>query len=526
MRIALRVTTAVAIVAIALFAAVTTASANRLSIDDQNFTMTWEPLTFVFSEVPLMSCNLTISGSLHSSTILKTNGLLIGHITSASIAGCAEGAAATVLLADLPWHVRYDAFEGTLPRINAVTLEIVGVALRVDPPGAAPICLFRTDAAEPLRAIAYLNSGTVTEINAIEEEIIDLDGEALCSYPGELRFEGLAAAEDTASNSLAITLDDTPTPASLGASPERVDIAREESSDTFTLRNTGGATATIDRVEDEAAAQFDVSGCGATSRIVVSGSCVYTVQVDERPLASGRVTVEYDDGAGGNRRVSIDVDIAGEDIEAELRAEPSSVTIDALEQNDIVEISNIGGGSVATIDRITTTTSDSESPDFTVTTTGCGERLLDDEACYYLISVNSRPEANGIITVEYDDGLGRNRRLEIAVDIVGPDPAELEADPTEVSIERLESNDSFVIRSISPDTAAIVNRAILTADDTGSPEFSVTGFGCPEIYIVGASCTYIVSVNSRPEADGRYAIEYDDGAGNDRTVVVNIDIAS
>lgn len=522
------------VLASALSLAVSTASANTLGVNEQDFTIEWSPLNWIAAGTT-SSCDVTLNGSFHEVAIEKVEEALLGVITGASIANCQEGAAATILTGDLPWHVVYFEFEGVLPNIEAIAVGISGIALRLDPAGIIPACLFATEAAEPFVGIAELEEGVASTLTADETASIDLESRFLCDLAGDLEFSGAGVLAGVEEERLEIFLEGAPPPerdgAVLSPTPERVVITEVEESDRFTVRNIGDETGTIDRTSltgvDVERPEFELSSPGCSSTLAVSASCTYTIAVNERPLREAGVTIYYDDGVNPEQRtVSIPVEIQGGDREARLVAAPTSVTIDALEQNDIVEIRNEGGGLSATIDRVTTTTTDTESPEFTVATTGCEERLADDEACHYLISVNSRPEANGRITVEYDDGTGAERTLTIEVDVVGPDPAELEADPTEVVIERLESNDSFVLRNISPDTAALVNRATLTSDDTERPEFSVTGIGCPEIYVAGASCTYVVSVNSRPETDGRYTIEFDDGAGGDRAVSVNVDIAS
>lgn len=512
-------------------------AADQLSLSEEQFKLRFSSVDLIPSAGSVLRCPVTLAGSFHETVIEKVDGSLIGHVDEAVIrggsgAGECTGGTATFLTGSLPWHVTYEGFTGELPNIESVRLSLYGFAFEIIN-SLGINCLARTTVENPLAAELTLSgSGQATAISFDEANSIPAPGgDLLCAHFGvEFAPSGSGSVEDRRGGLLFVELTETPPPPrdpDLEADPTSVVVERGEASDTFTLRNVGNQTATLGEPQlegiDREAPEFSVSsGCGST--LAEGGSCTYTIRPLSRPLEGARVTVPYE---GDERHtVEIAVELQGEDTEAVLTAEPSSVTIEALEQNDIVEIANLRNGLTATIDRLTTTTTDTESPEFTVITTGCRERLALNERCHYLISVNSRPETSGRITVEYDDGTGASRRLVIEVDIVGPDPGEVEADPTSVVIERLESNDSFVIRNISPDTPVVVDRATLVADDRERPEFSVTGIGCPEIFIAGASCTYIVSVNSRPEADGTYTLEYDDGAGGNRRVTVDVDIAS
>ena len=116
--------------AILLASAVSTASAGRLSVSNQQIRTVWSSLEFVGTAT--IRCRLTLEGSFHSRTITKIRETLIGHITNARFNACTGGrawAANGVEVAPLgrlnntlPWHITYEAFEGTLPAIEAVRL--------------------------------------------------------------------------------------------------------------------------------------------------------------------------------------------------------------------------------------------------------------------------------------------------------------------------------------------------------------------------------------------------------------------
>ncbi len=202
-----RIVLSVALAATALFVIASTATARRLAVDDQDFEVKWAPLRFIAGGTTT-SCNVTLLGSFHSLTITKTIGSLIGYIDHASVNSCNAGAGATILAGTLPWHVTYGGFRGTLPTIESAILNLLGLALEIDLAGALPACLFRTDAAEPFRAIGSLNAGgQVTGLTADPTQSIDLeDDRFLCSIGGDGEFEATGLVEDLAGNLLFIRL--------------------------------------------------------------------------------------------------------------------------------------------------------------------------------------------------------------------------------------------------------------------------------------------------------------------------------
>lgn len=109
----------------AMAAMVGTASANRLSISAQNLRATWTEVRLRSSSGLSITCALTLEGSLHSATITKTEGALIGYINRASLASCVGGSA-RINTESLPWHERYRSFTGTLPNIESIITRSTG----------------------------------------------------------------------------------------------------------------------------------------------------------------------------------------------------------------------------------------------------------------------------------------------------------------------------------------------------------------------------------------------------------------
>jgi hypothetical protein len=129
-----------------LGALVSSASAGRLSVSNQSISAMWSTVTFT-GPFGATRCHVTLEGTLHSATMVKTVGSLIGYITRAILNIC-EAGAATILTETLPWHIRYSGFQGTLPEITSLIVHVIGGAFRIREPGGIT-CLATTTAAQP-----------------------------------------------------------------------------------------------------------------------------------------------------------------------------------------------------------------------------------------------------------------------------------------------------------------------------------------------------------------------------------------
>ncbi|HZV73419.1 MAG TPA: hypothetical protein VFF79_06865 [Conexibacter sp.] len=185
--------------AVMLAALVGTASANRLSVSESTLRAVWpEESKLNFSNTAgglEISCSVTLEGSFHSRSIVKTRGSLIGYITRAivgPVANCVKNNVTNVqvLTASLPWHVRYDSFTGTLPAITGVRLQLVGAAFLLTAFGAS--CLYRSTPEQPAFGIANREAGgTITGLQAENGSEIPLaSGGILCPASGT--FNGTA----------------------------------------------------------------------------------------------------------------------------------------------------------------------------------------------------------------------------------------------------------------------------------------------------------------------------------------------
>lgn len=148
------------VAAAALAALVGSASANRLSATSKSLRVVWSSLEFVGPVT--LRCRVTLEGSFHENTIVKTSGILAGYITAAVVSHpCTAGSVwayngtdrnealgnATVP-STLPWHISYEGFTGTLPTPTAirVLLQLSRFLARASFFGIPILCAYRADA--------------------------------------------------------------------------------------------------------------------------------------------------------------------------------------------------------------------------------------------------------------------------------------------------------------------------------------------------------------------------------------------
>jgi len=140
-----------------LGALVSSASAGKLSSSSQTVTALWRSMRFA-GGFETVECEVRISGSLHTRTITKTVGSLIGYITEGTILRCSRGSA-TINRASLPWHVRYRSFGGTLPNVTATSGTVVGIEFTAREPIFGVTCTVRRETGSTIGT--YLISGGI-----------------------------------------------------------------------------------------------------------------------------------------------------------------------------------------------------------------------------------------------------------------------------------------------------------------------------------------------------------------------------
>lgn len=170
-----------AILALTVFLASGTASANRLSMTEQALGAAWSQLSIDGAGADI-TCRAAIGATFHSPTLSKTRGALIGHVIDAPQPTSCLGGSATMLQETLPWHVTYEGFTGSLPNIGSIIFLFVGLSIRVDPNGIPPACLGRTTTTNNFSATAIRDAdGDIGGLRADETDRIPLLGDFGCN---------------------------------------------------------------------------------------------------------------------------------------------------------------------------------------------------------------------------------------------------------------------------------------------------------------------------------------------------------
>ncbi len=122
------------------------ASANRLSLyTGDTFRIQWDTMSFITESRTTIRCKVTFSGEFVSRTIAKNAGTHIGNITSASFAECTS--TMVFLEETLPWRIFYNSYDGTLPDIRSVTVDMSGISFRW---GSISTCLYPVAEESPI----------------------------------------------------------------------------------------------------------------------------------------------------------------------------------------------------------------------------------------------------------------------------------------------------------------------------------------------------------------------------------------
>jgi hypothetical protein len=207
MRTILRLVLTGLLAAAALASALTTASARNLSLSNQNFRIVWTPLTITEDGIFNIRCNVTLEGSFHYRTIVKTLGSLIGFITRAEVdrATCRTNTSFRVDMATwngreliltaatantLPWHVTYEGFNGTLPTITGVRILLRSIRFTLEVPVTGCLGIYGEPNANIMGTV-NVSGGVVTTITPGTERIPVNGNPAACPPRSGLAGNGV-----------------------------------------------------------------------------------------------------------------------------------------------------------------------------------------------------------------------------------------------------------------------------------------------------------------------------------------------
>ena len=131
------------------------ASARNISVNEQRYDFKWTNLV-VRLEVTA-TCAVTLHGSFHYRSIVKSIGALIGYIRSGEVevATCA-GRSIRFANENFPWHVIYTGFSGTLPTISRIFVSIIGATIRWI---EMRECEYRSTGTRPIKLTLNLDAG-------------------------------------------------------------------------------------------------------------------------------------------------------------------------------------------------------------------------------------------------------------------------------------------------------------------------------------------------------------------------------
>jgi len=194
---------------VALWAAVGAADAKRLELSERAIRATWAEFTLTDTSLFKSVCPITIEGSFHSRTLSKVSGQLVGYITAATTnkGGCKSEFRFLSLwfdengIANLPWHIRYDSFTGTLPAITGVRLQLIGMGVKFE----GTTCEYLSEVALPAYLRLLLEAGRVTTVQWEEgTRIRRING--ACLERGQVAGNGQLRVQGTTATSITIRL--------------------------------------------------------------------------------------------------------------------------------------------------------------------------------------------------------------------------------------------------------------------------------------------------------------------------------
>jgi hypothetical protein len=211
-----RLLLATLVAGLALTFAVGGAAASRLRLSSTNFSMIWRNFEVPTGSRPelwegarIRQCPITLSGSFHSTTMVKVRETLVGYVNSATMGTCGgEGGIVTLLRTGLPWHLRYKQFSGLLPNIASFRLALIGFRMSIEvPPLFGAVCLITTTTAEPLNIdFTREAGGRITMVGGYESLITARDTTGIGCEGYRWRMGGYGTIDNGAGTSVTVTL--------------------------------------------------------------------------------------------------------------------------------------------------------------------------------------------------------------------------------------------------------------------------------------------------------------------------------
>lgn len=173
---------------------VSSAPAGRFRASESSFRASWTRMILTLG-ISSTECEVTLAGTLHSTTIAKVEHL-VGYITEARVRNPCPRGQATMLRETLPWHLEYVSFTGSLPTsIASISAHLIGWSYRFQEP-LGGTCLMTSTAAQPASLTFNLGASGIVNSNTIGGTIRcrgSIEAEARMSGTSS-RIEGLTGA--------------------------------------------------------------------------------------------------------------------------------------------------------------------------------------------------------------------------------------------------------------------------------------------------------------------------------------------
>jgi hypothetical protein len=167
------------------------AAATRINISNQGYRIVWPHVTFAEPSGMFTECPMTLEGTFHSATLSKVSGALVGYVTRAFMTEgtCTGAAQASVSQETLPWHVRYDSFQGVLPNITGLRFQVINMGISA----VGNLCRYKSEIGRPVNFIVHIAGAEVTNVQWDETlPITKIAGEPLCRPTLRLGGNGTA----------------------------------------------------------------------------------------------------------------------------------------------------------------------------------------------------------------------------------------------------------------------------------------------------------------------------------------------
>jgi hypothetical protein len=169
---------------------VSTASANRLSVNERFLRLIFLPIRFE-SAAGTIECEILLHSTFYASTYAKVRNTRLGDEVG-RVMECSEGTA-TILAETHPWYLTFQSFQGRLPIIDHLFLLLVRFSARGTIGGVT--CLIASTDAEPIKLLLFLDPTGIVDSSDIWETEIDPTGGFFCDLE-DVTVTGTAEVEN------------------------------------------------------------------------------------------------------------------------------------------------------------------------------------------------------------------------------------------------------------------------------------------------------------------------------------------